>query len=49
MLTAMLHTWAHDVVSEKIVFEDKLTTAYRVPEAPFCASGSPKATGCCWR
>ena len=31
MLTAMLHTWAHDVVSEKIVFEDKLTTAYRVP------------------
>ena len=31
MLTAMLHTWAHDVVSEKIVFQDKLTTAYRVP------------------
>ena len=33
MLTAMLHTWAHDVVSEKIIFEDKLTTAYRVPGA----------------
>jgi len=33
MLTAMLHTWAHEVVSEKIVFEDKLTTAYRVPGA----------------
>jgi len=33
MLTAMLHTWAHDVFSEKIVFEDKLTTAYRVPGA----------------
>ena len=33
MLTAMLHTWAHDVVSEKIVFEDRLTTAYRVPGA----------------
>ena len=27
MLTAMLHTWARDVVSEKIIFEDKLTTA----------------------
>ncbi|MGA8088522.1 MAG: GNAT family N-acetyltransferase [Terracidiphilus sp.] len=33
MLTAMLHTWAHDVASEKIVFEDRLTTAYRVPGA----------------
>jgi GNAT superfamily N-acetyltransferase len=33
ILTAMLHTWAHDVVSEKIIFEDKLTTAYRVPLA----------------
>lgn len=33
MLTAMLHTWAHDVVSEKIVFEDKLTTAYRIEGA----------------
>lgn len=33
MLTAMLHTWAHDIYSEKIVFEDKLTTAYRVPGA----------------
>jgi GNAT superfamily N-acetyltransferase len=33
MLTAMLHTWAHDVASEKIIFEDRLTTAYRVPGA----------------
>lgn len=33
MLTAMLHTWAHDVVSEKILFEDKLTTAYRLQGA----------------
>jgi GNAT superfamily N-acetyltransferase len=33
ILTAMLHTWAHDVVSEKIIFEDKLTTAYRLPGA----------------
>ena len=33
MLTAMLHTWAYDVVSEKIIFEDKLRTSYRVPGA----------------
>ncbi len=33
ILTAMLHTWAHDVVSEKIIFEDSLTTTYRVPGA----------------
>lgn len=30
ILTAMLHTWAHHVVSEKIIFEDRLTTAYRL-------------------
>ena len=33
MLTAMLHTWAHDVVSEKIIFEDRLTTNYRLTGA----------------
>ena len=33
ILTAMLHTWAHDVVSEKIIFEDKLKTVYRAPGA----------------
>ncbi|HEY2468579.1 MAG TPA: GNAT family protein [Terracidiphilus sp.] len=33
ILTAMLHTWAHDVVSEAIIFEDRLKTAYRVPGA----------------
>ena len=33
MLTAMLHTWAHNVVSERIIFEDKLTTAYRIAGA----------------
>ena len=33
ILTAMLHTWAHSVVSEKIIFEDNLTTAYRLPGA----------------
>jgi GNAT superfamily N-acetyltransferase len=30
ILAAMLHTWAHHVVSEKIIFEDKLTTSYRL-------------------
>lgn len=33
ILTAMLHTWAHDVVSEKIIFEDKLKTSFRLPGA----------------
>jgi len=33
VLTAMLHTWARNVVSEKIIFEDKLTTNYRVAGA----------------
>ena len=33
LLTAMLHTWGRDVVSEKIIFEDRLTTAYRVQGA----------------
>lgn len=33
LLTAMLHTWAHDVASESIIFEDKLKTAYRLPGA----------------
>jgi hypothetical protein len=33
ILTAMLHTWAHDVISEKIIFEDKLKTSYRLPGA----------------
>ena len=33
ILTAMLHTWAHEVVSEKIIFEDRLTTSYRLKGA----------------
>jgi GNAT superfamily N-acetyltransferase len=28
LLTVMLHVWAHNITSEKIVFEDKLTTTY---------------------
>jgi GNAT superfamily N-acetyltransferase len=30
MLTTMLHTWAHDVASEAIVFEDKTATEHRL-------------------
>jgi GNAT superfamily N-acetyltransferase len=33
ILTAKLHTWAHKVVSEKIIFEDRLTTSYRLQGA----------------
>ena len=33
ILTAMLHTWAQDVVSERIIFEDRLTTSYQLPGA----------------
>lgn len=33
LLTAMLHTWANDIVSESIIFEDKLKTAFRITGA----------------
>lgn len=33
LLTVMLHAWARNIVSESIVFEDKLTTAHRVSGA----------------
>ncbi len=29
LLTVMLHTWARNIVSEKIIFEDKLTTNWQ--------------------
>jgi GNAT superfamily N-acetyltransferase len=35
LLTAMLHTFAHDVTSESILFHDKLTTALAPPGAFF--------------
>src|SRR6266853_1015676 len=35
VLTAMLHTFAHEVVSESILFHDKLTTALAPAEALF--------------
>ena len=28
LITVMLHLWAHNIVNEKILFEDKLTTAH---------------------
>jgi len=45
ILTAMLHTFAHDVVSESILFHDKLTTALAPAGAFFrraVASDDPK-------
>ena len=35
LLTAMLHTFASAVVSESILFHDKVTTAHALPEAVF--------------
>ncbi len=45
ILTAMLHTFAHDVVSESILYHDKLTTTLAPAEAFFrraIASDDPK-------
>src|SRR5580658_1021283 len=45
MLTAMLHTFACDVVSESILYHDKLTTALAPPRASFrraIASDDPR-------
>lgn len=33
LLTVMLHLWGRNIVSEKIVFEDKLTTSHRIDGA----------------
>jgi RimJ/RimL family protein N-acetyltransferase len=41
LLTAMLHTWAKDIKSEKIAFEDKLTTAYRMDNVVFRRRNNP--------
>jgi GNAT superfamily N-acetyltransferase len=45
LLTAMLHTFAHDVVSESILYHDKLTTSFAPTGAFFrraIASDDPK-------
>ena len=41
LLTVMLHLWGRNIVSEKIVFEDKLTTAHRVGGAVLRRRGKP--------
>ncbi len=33
LITAMLHAWAHNIVSEKIIFEDKITTGWALEGA----------------
>jgi GNAT superfamily N-acetyltransferase len=40
LLTAMLHTFAHDVVSESILYHDKLTTAHAPAAALFRRASS---------
>ena len=45
LLAAMMYTWAKDIKSEKIVFEDKLTTSYRRNDAVFDAGASRMTTG----
>lgn len=37
----MLHIWAHNITSEKIVFEDKLTTAHSLPRVIFKRQREP--------
>ena len=41
LLTVMLHVWAKNIVSEAIVFEDKLTTAHTVDGAALRRRGEP--------
>ena len=41
LLTVMLHAWAHNIVSEKIVFEDELTTAHAADGATLRPRGKP--------
>jgi GNAT superfamily N-acetyltransferase len=33
LITVMLHAWAHDIKSEKIIFEDRFTTAHTFESA----------------
>jgi RimJ/RimL family protein N-acetyltransferase len=41
LLTAMLHLWARDIKSEKIVFHDRMTTVLPPPDAALHREGSP--------
>jgi GNAT superfamily N-acetyltransferase len=46
LLTVMLHAWAKNIVSEAIVFEDKLTTAHRLAGAIFRRREEPDHDWC---
>jgi L-amino acid N-acyltransferase YncA len=46
LLTVMLHAWAKNIVSEAIVFEDKLTTAHTLDGATFRRRGEPDHDWC---
>jgi GNAT superfamily N-acetyltransferase len=46
LLTVMLHAWAKNIVSEAIVFEDKLTTAHTLDGAIFRRRGEPDHDWC---
>jgi GNAT superfamily N-acetyltransferase len=46
LLTVMLHTWAKNIVSEKIVFEDQLTTTHALDSAIFRRRGEPDHDWC---
>src|SRR2546423_1388136 len=44
LLTVMLHTFAHNIASESILFHDKLTTAHALPGAIFRSATPGDAT-----
>jgi GNAT superfamily N-acetyltransferase len=46
LLTVMLHTWAKNIVSEKIVFEDQLTTTHALDGAIFRRRAEPDHDWC---
>lgn len=46
LLTVMLHAWAKNIVSESIIFEDKLTTAHTLEGAIFRRRGEPDHDWC---
>ena len=41
LITVMLHIWAHDIKSEKIIFEDKLTTTHSLDSVVFRRRDEP--------
>lgn len=42
LITVMLHIWAHDIKSDKIVFEDKITTSHTVDGVIFRRREGPE-------